>query len=160
MPSFDIVCEVDNHEVSNAVDQANREVDTRFDFKGQNAKFEQDKEGVKLSAQTDFQLQQMLEILKGKLTKRQVDLGHLETKDPVIQHKSAEQLVIIKQGISTDIAKKIVKLIKDAKLKVQAAIQGDQVRVTGKKRDDLQSVIAFLREENVGLPLQFNNFRD
>ncbi len=160
MPSFDIVCEVDNHEVSNAVDQSNREVDTRFDFKGCAVRFELVNEGVKLSAETEFQLQQMVQILRAKLTKRQVDLGHLEEQTPSLQHKNAEQLIVLKQGISTEIAKKIVKLIKEKKLKVQAAIQGDQVRVTGKKRDDLQAVMALLREEEVGLPLQFNNLRD
>ncbi len=160
MPSFDVVCELDNHEVSNAVDQSNREVATRFDFKGCSAEFEQVKEGVKLQAETEFQLQQMVQILRAKLTKRQVDLGHLEEQAPTLQHNKAEQLILLKQGISTEMAKKIVKLIKEKKLKVQAAIQGEQVRVTGKKRDDLQAVMAVLREAELSLPLQFNNFRD
>ena len=160
MPSFDIVCEIDKHEVSNAVDQANREVANRFDFKGVDAKFELNKEGIQLHAQADFQLKQMLDILRSKLTKRSIDLGHLQEQEPVIQYKSAEQLVRLQEGISTDIAKKIVKLIKAQKFKVQAAIQGEQVRVTGKKRDDLQEVIALLNETDVELPLQFNNFRD
>jgi hypothetical protein len=160
MPSFDIVCELDQHEVANAVDQANREVGTRFDFKGSNAQYELNKETIKLSAETDFQLKQMMDILRTKLTKRNVNLGHLEVGEPVLQHKSAEQVVTLKQGISSEMAKKIIKLIKDKKFKVQASIQGEQVRVNGKKRDDLQEVIAFLRNEDVGLPVQFGNFRD
>lgn len=160
MPSFDIVCELDQHEVANAVDQANREVSNRFDFKGSNAKFDLNKDIVKLSAEADFQLNQMLDILRTKLTKRNIDLGHLVIADPIIQHKSAEQSVTLKQGIDTDVAKKIVKMIKGQKFKVQASIQGDQVRVTGKKRDDLQETIGYLKTEDVGLPLQFDNFRD
>ena len=160
MPSFDIVCELDEHELSNAVDQANREVGTRFDFKGSNAKFDLNKDKIKLSAEADFQLNQMLDVLKNKLTKRSIDLGHMEIGDPVIQHKSAEQIVTMKQGIPTDIAKKVVKLLKEKKFKVQASIQGDQVRVTGKKRDELQEVMSCLRNEDIDLPLQFGNFRD
>ncbi len=160
MPSFDIVCELDQHEVANAVDQANREVGTRFDFKGTDAQYEHNKETIKLLAETDFQLKQMMDILRTKLTKRNVDLGHLEIAEPVIQHKSAEQVVTLKQGINAEIAKKIIKLIKEKKFKVQASIQGDQVRVSGKKRDDLQEVIGFLRNEDVGIPVQFGNFRD
>lgn len=160
MPSFDVVSEFDKHEVVNAIDQANREVGTRFDFKGSQACYEFKDEVIKLKAENDFQLKQMLEILNGKLTKRGVDIQHLEIKDPVIQHKTAEQEVKMKSGIGTEDAKKIVKMIKDEKLKVQAAIQGDQVRVTGKKRDDLQEVIALLKQEKVGIPLQFTNFRD
>ncbi|MCH9644341.1 MAG: YajQ family cyclic di-GMP-binding protein [Gammaproteobacteria bacterium] len=160
MPSFDIVCELDHHELSNAVDQANREVTTRFDFKGSGAKYELDKATIKMKAEADFQLKQMLEILRGKLTKRGIDLAHLKVEDPVIQHKSAEQLITLREGISGDIAKKVVKMIKDNKFKVQASIQGDQVRVAGKKRDELQSVIAFMREQSVELPLDYQNFRD
>ena len=160
MPSFDIVSEIDTHEVTNAVDQANREVSTRFDFKGANAKFTFEGEIVKLSAENDFQLQQMLDILKKKLTKRQVDLGHMKVADPVIQHKTAEQNVTMEQGIKQELAKKIVKIIKNEKMKVQASVQGDQVRVTGKKRDDLQQVIALMKEQEIDLPLQFVNFRD
>ncbi len=160
MPSFDIVCELDEHEVSNAVDQANREVGNRFDFKGTNAKFDLNKDTIKLSAEADFQLKQMIEVLCNKFTKRSIDLGHMEIADPVIQHKSAEQVITMKQGIPADIAKKVVKLLKEKKFKVQASIQGDQVRVTGKKRDDLQEVMACLRGEDVGLPLNFTNFRD
>lgn len=160
MPSFDIVSEMDEHEVKNAVDQANREVSTRFDFKGTDSHFSLEKQTIKLSTESEFQLQQMMDVLQAKMTKRGVDLGHLDVKEPVIHHKTATQEIILQQGIETDMAKKIVKLIKGSKLKVQAQIQGEQVRVTGKKRDDLQEVIAFLREENLGLPLQYVNFRD
>ncbi len=160
MPSFDVTSEFDRHEVVNAVDQANREVGTRFDFKGSNAKYELNAETIKMSAEADFQLKQMHEILCNKLTKRGVDIGHIELKDPVIQMKSAVQEVLLKQGIETEIAKKIIKFIKDKKLKVQAAIQGDQLRITGKKRDDLQETIALLRQEDFKIPLQYGNFRD
>ncbi|WP_198243703.1 YajQ family cyclic di-GMP-binding protein [methane-oxidizing endosymbiont of Gigantopelta aegis] len=160
MPSFDIVSEFDSHEVSNAVDQANREVSTRFDFKGSDAKFELQDEKIMMIAESTFQLQQMLPILYSKMTKRGVDIGCLETGEPKASGKMAQQELTLKQGLEQDIAKKIVKLIKDKKLKVQAAIQGDKVRVTGKKRDDLQQVIQMLKQEDVGQPLQFNNFRD
>jgi len=160
MPSFDIVSEMDDHELNNAIDQANREVTTRFDFKGTSSKYEFEKDKIKLSTESDFQLKQMIDILENKMTKRSVDLGHLDKKEPVIHHKSATQEIAIKKGIEQDVGKKIIKMIKDQKLKVQASIQGDQVRVTGKKRDDLQEVIAFLREANVGIPLQYVNFRD
>ena len=160
MPSFDIVSELDAHEVTNAVDQANREVGTRFDFKGTGANFELQETAVTLHAQVDFQLKQMLEILKLKLTKRSVDLACLSTADPVITGHSATQLVTLKQGIDTETAKKIQRLIKDSGLKLQAAIQGEQVRVTGKKRDDLQAAIAQVRAAKLELPLQFTNFRD
>ena len=160
MPSFDIVSELDWHELSNAVDQANREVTTRFDFKGTDAKFVLEKEKLSLSAQADFQLKQMREILAQKLAKRSIDLKHVEYKEPEIMAKTATQQVVLKDGIATDIAKKIIKMIKEKKLKVQTAIQGMQVRVTGKKRDDLQEVIAFLREATLEVPLQFENFRD
>ena len=160
MPSFDVVSEVDMHELSNAVDQANREVSNRFDFKGTGAKFELEESTVSLTAQVEFQLQQMMDILRQKLSKRGIDIGALEVKDPVVSGNEARQAAVVRQGIDSALAKKLVKSIKDAKLKVQAAIQGEQVRVTGKKRDDLQSVIAMLREADVDLPLQFTNFRD
>ncbi len=160
MPSFDIVSELDQHEVTNAVDQANREVGTRFDFKGANASFTYADEAIKLEAEADFHLKQMIDVLKTKLTKRGIDLAHMDVEDPVVQHKKAEQNVKLKQGIDTDTAKKIIKLIKTEKMKVQTAIQGEKVRVTGKKRDDLQTVIAFLRKQELELPLQFENFRD
>lgn len=160
MPSFDITCEFEKHEVVNAIDQANREVGTRFDFKDSDAVFDFNKETITMSAKTEFQLQQMYDILCNKLTKRNVDIGHIELKDPVIQFKSAKQEVLLKQGIPGDIAKKIVQFIKDKKLKVQASIQGDQVRVIGKKRDDLQETIAALRQEDFKLPIEFGNFRE
>lgn len=161
MPSFDIVSEFDQHELDNAVDQANREVANRFDFKDSGAKFDLTQNLIKMSAENDFQLQQMLDILYKKMTKRGVDVAHIEPKTPVLQHKKAEQELVLKQGIAADIAKKIIKLIKDQKMKVQASIQGEQVRVTGKKRDDLQAVIAFFRgETEIKLPLDFVNFRD
>ncbi len=160
MPSFDIVSELDMHEVANAVDQANRELSTRFDFKGVDASFELAGSEISLSADVDFQLQQMLEMLKGKLVKRQLDVKCLDIGEINASGVKARQTVGLKQGLDQPTAKKITKLIKEKKLKVQAAIQGEQVRVTGKKRDDLQSVIALLREADIDLPLQFNNFRD
>ncbi len=160
MPSFDIVSELDMHEVSNAVDQANREVGTRFDFRGVDARFELNGEVITMFAEVDFQLKQLLDILYAKMTKRNVDIGALEPEKVEGVGKQVRQRLKMKQGIDTPTAKKIVKVIKDKKLKVQAQIQGDQVRVTGKKRDDLQEVIAMLRQEDVGIPLQFNNFRD
>lgn len=160
MPSFDIVSKVENHEVKNAVDQANREVGTRFDFKGSDAHFELAEDKVTLIGQNEFQLQQMRDILISKSAKRGIDVLSLEIKDPEVALHQAKQQIIVKQGISTEIGKKISKYIKDKKFKVQASIQGEQVRVTGKKRDDLQEVIAALRKENFELPLQFENFRD
>lgn len=160
MPSFDIVSESDQHEISNAVDQTNREVSTRFDFKGTDARVEQNKEKLTIIAPTDFQLKQVDEILRNKLTKRQIDIRVLNYEKINTNLSEARQVIEVKQGIDTENAKKIVKLIKDAGLKVQASIQGDQVRVTGKKRDDLQEAIAMLRQAKVELPLQFNNFRD
>ena len=160
MPSFDVVSELDMHEVANALDQANREVSTRFDFKGSNARYEQKDSDVVLHAQVEFQLQQMLDILQTKLVKRGVDIACLEVKEPEVSGKEARQTVILRQGIDTELAKQIVKLVKESKLKVQAAIQGDKVRITGKKRDDLQEAIALLRRAKLTLPLQYDNFRD
>lgn len=160
MPSFDVVSEVDLQEVNNAVDQANREVGTRYDFKGVDAKFERDGNEVKLTAEADIQLEQMLDILKAKLAKRGIELGSLDIKEAEKSGKHLHQKVILRQGIDTELARKIVKMIKDKKLKVQAAIQGDKVRVSGKKRDDLQSVIAMLKASEIDLPLQYDNFRD
>lgn len=160
MPSFDIVSEVDLQEVRNSVDQANREVGTRFDFKGVAAKFEQTDTDIKLSAENEFQLNQMMDILRQKLVKRKVDIASMDIKEPETSLNAARQHVIIKQGVDSDSARKMVKDIKGSKIKVQAQIQGDQVRVTGKKRDDLQQVITLLREADYGLPLQFTNFRD
>jgi len=160
MPSFDIVSEIDMHEVANAVDQANREVGTRFDFKGTDASYERAENVVTQRGSSDFQLQQMRDILYNKLTKRGIDIRCTDVGDSEQSGKGVKQTVTLRQGIDADLARKIVKLIKDAKLKVQAAIQGDQVRVTGKKRDDLQEVIAMLRKAELPMPLQFNNFRD
>jgi len=160
MPSFDIVSEVDTHELNNAIDQANREVGTRYDFKGASASFKFGDDVITMETESDFQLGQMLDILYNKCAKRGVDLGNLEAGDVELIGQRAIQKIIVKQGIDKDLARKIVKKIKEEKLKVQSAIQGDQVRVTGKKRDDLQSVIAMLKDADMGLPLQFNNFRD
>jgi uncharacterized protein YajQ (UPF0234 family) len=160
MPSFDVVSEVNHHELSNAVDQANREVGTRFDFKGSGSNFELNGTQITLNTQSEFQLQQMYDILCNKLVKRGVDIVALELGKPDIQLKTATQMVTVREGIETLEAKKMVKLIKDRKMKVQAAIQGDQLRVTGKKRDDLQEVIALLKENDFGMPLQFKNYRD
>ncbi|MBL3590723.1 MAG: YajQ family cyclic di-GMP-binding protein [gamma proteobacterium endosymbiont of Lamellibrachia anaximandri] len=160
MPSFDIVSEVDIQEVRNAADQANREIGTRFDFKGVDAKFEQNESEITLRAEQEFQLQQMMDILRQKLVKRKVDIACMDIKDPETTLSTARQQIIIKQGIDTDTARKMVKAIKASKIKVQAQIQGEQVRVNGKKRDDLQQIIAMLREADYGLPLQYQNFRD
>ncbi len=160
MPSFDIISEVNLNEAANAVDQANREVDTRFDFKGSGAKYELAESVITLIAENDFQLQQMMDILHIKLTKRNVDIASLKAEEPQIAGRQAKQTVTLIQGIDSALAKKIVKLIKDSKMKVQAAIQGEKVRVTGKKRDDLQECIALLRAAQLEQPLQFDNFRD
>lgn len=160
MPSFDIVSELDMHEVSNAVDQSNREIEMRYDFKGVDARFEQSDGSVVMHAEVDFQLQQLLDVLRTKMIGRKIDVRCLEIKDPEKANMRARQEVVLKQGLDQPLAKKIVKMIKDAKLKVQSQIQGEQVRVTGKKRDDLQKVMAFLRDADLELPLQFNNFRD
>lgn len=160
MPSFDIVSELNPHEVANAVDQANREVGTRFDFKGTGAKFELAELVITLSAPADFQLKQMMDILKLKLTKRGIDIVCMKVDEPVVTGQTAKQVATLRQGIDTELGKKLQRLIKDSKLKVQAAIQDKQVRVTGKSRDDLQSAIALVRGSKLDLPLQFTNFRD
>lgn len=160
MPSFDVVSELDMHELTNAVDQANKEITSRFDFKGTNARFERNDYIVTLVAPNDFQLKQMLEILSLKLSKRGIDVACMEAADPEIAIHEARQNVTLRHGLDSALSKKIIKLIKDSKLKVQGAIQGDKIRVTGKSRDDLQSAIALLKKADVGLPLQFENFRD
>jgi cyclic-di-GMP-binding protein len=160
MPSFDIVSELNPHEVANAVDQANREVGTRFDFKGTNAKFELNEFVITLSAPADFQLKQMMDILKLKLTKRGIDIVCMKVDEPIVAGQTAKQVATLRQGIDTELGKKLQRLIKDSKLKVQAAIQDKQVRVTGKSRDDLQAAIALVRGGKLELPLQFTNFRD
>jgi uncharacterized protein YajQ (UPF0234 family) len=160
MPSFDVVSEIDHHELANAVDQANREVSTRFDFKGTDSRFELAENTVTMHTESEFQLQQMYDMLCNKLVKRGIDLLSLELGEPEIHIKSAKQDVLVKEGVETSDLKNMVKLIKTSKAKVQAAIQGAQLRVTGKKRDDLQGVIAMLKDANLGIPLQFKNFRD
>ena len=160
MPSFDIVSEFDMHEAHNAIDQVNKEITTRFDFKGSNALFEHQDDNIIMKAESTFQLQQMLPILYAKMGKRGIDINSMDSGKITDTGKTAQQTISLKQGISSDLAKQIVKLIKDKKMKVQAAINGDKVRVTGKKRDDLQEVIQMLRTEDLGQPLQFNNFRD
>ena len=160
MPSFDVVSDFDHQEVVNAVDQANREVNTRFDFKGTGSKFELEGQLITLTTQSDFQLKQMLDILRQKLSKRGVDIGCMKNEEPEITGSQAKQNVILRKGIEMLLAKSLVKTIKGSKLKVQAAIQGDKLRVSGKKRDDLQSVISLLKDTDVDLPLQYENFRD
>ncbi|MBK1719555.1 YajQ family cyclic di-GMP-binding protein [Thiocystis violacea] len=160
MPSFDVVSEIELQEVRNAVDQANREIGTRFDFKGIDASFELADGKILMVGEQEFHLQQMMDILRQKLVKRQVDLSCLDPGEPVSNLSAARQEIVLKQGVDSDTAKRMVKAIKASKIKVQAQIQGDQVRVTGKKRDDLQEAIVLLRGEDWGLPLQFNNFRD
>ena len=160
MPSFDIVSEVDHHELANAVDQANREVTTRFDFKGTDSSFTLDENRIAMKTESEFQLDHMLDMLYSKLSKRGIDLEGVEADEPEIGAKTASRALTIREGIDTEMAKKMVKLVKQSKLKVQASIQGDQVRVTGKKRDDLQAAMSLLREAELGLPLQFKNFRD
>ncbi len=160
MPSFDVVSEFDAHEARNAVDQANREVATRFDFKGTDSHYEIEGEQILLASQSDFQLQQMLDILRQKLAKRGIDVGCMDPQEPELALNKARQKVLLRQGIDTERARKLVKTIKASKLKVQAAIQGDKLRISGKKRDDLQAAIALLKEQDIGLPLQYENFRD
>jgi cyclic-di-GMP-binding protein len=160
MPSFDVVSEIDSHELTNAVDQASRELSQRFDFKNTGAEFELEETTVTMSAPAEFQLKQMLEILKLKIAKRGIDIVCLEVKEPLVNLAVAKQLVVLRHGIDQETGKKVTRLIKDSKLKVQAQIQGEKVRVTGKKRDDLQETIALLRKSTFEVPLQFNNFRD
>jgi len=161
MPSFDIVSELDKHELTNAIDQANKEVTTRYDFKGTDSSFTLKDNVVTLKTESEFQLQQMLNMLIEKANRRGVDVKCMEIKDPDIQLKTAKQVVEMKEGLDAALAKKIIKAIKDAKLKVQANKQEDSVRVTGKKRDDHQAVMQLLKGmEDLDMPLQFNNFRD
>lgn len=160
MPSFDVVSEFDAHEASNAVDQANREVSTRFDFKGTGSKYELQDQLIALTSQTDFQLKQMLDILRQKLSKRGIDIACMKEEEPEISGNEARQKVILRQGIDTPLAKELVKKIKASKVKVQSSIQGEKLRVSGKKRDDLQAIIALLKDSETELPLQYDNFRD
>ncbi len=160
MQSFDVVSRVNQQEVRNAVDQANRELGTRFDFKGTNAKFDLEDDQITMRAPNEFQLRQMYDVLTKRLVGRQVDIRCLTLDDPQINVSGARQLIMVRQGVESEIAREIVKLIKALKLKVQVAIQGNQLRVSGKKRDDLQQVIGMLKEAKFDLPLQFENYRD
>lgn len=161
MPSFDTVSEANLVEVKNAVDQANKEITTRFDFKGSDARVEQKERDLTAFADSEFQLSQVRDVLTNKMTKRNVDVRFLDHgKIEKIGGDKVKQVIKVKNGIETEDAKKIVRLIKDSKMKVQASIQGDAVRVTGAKRDDLQAAMAMLRKDIQELPLEFNNFRD
>ena len=160
MPSFDVVSELNKHELTNAVDQAIRELSQRFDFKDTGATFELVDKTVTLKAQVECQLKQMLDILTLRCSKRGIDLNYMDIQDPKTDLGSAQQDVIFKEGVDAETAKKISKLIKDSKMKVTPALQGEKVRVTGKSRDDLQAVIQLLRGAKLETPLQFNNFRD
>ena len=160
MPSFDVVSEVNHHELSNGIDQANREVTTRFDFKGTGSSFELNDQEISMNTESEFQLQQMYDMLCSKLVKRGIDIACLKKAEPVIQARTATQTVTVNEGIDTPTAKEMAKLIKQSKTRVQAAIQGEQLRVTGKKRDDLQAIIALLKDANLEIPLQYKNFRD
>ncbi len=160
MPSFDVVSEVDGHELKNAVDQTNREIGNRFDFKGSDSKVELNGTDMKVSSDSKFRVEQVVSVLHQKLAKRGIDISCLEAEDVEEALKNAKQTIKVREGLDKELAKKVVKLIKDSKLKVQAAIQGEQVRVTGKKRDDLQNVMTLLKDASIGVPLQFNNFRD
>ena len=160
MPSFDVVSEVNAHELTNAVDQASRELETRFDFRGSGATFELSDFVVTLTAPNEFQVQQMRPILTDKLARRKIDVGAMKPEEPEVALNKTQQKIVMRNGIDADHARKIVKSIKESKLKVQASIQGEQVRVTGKKRDDLQAVMQLLKKAELGQPLQFTNCRD
>lgn len=160
MPSFDVVSEVDMHEVTNALDQTNKEITTRFDLKNTGSKCDRDDNVITVISDSDFNVNQVEQVLMGRMAKRNITLGSLEKGDLVTSGKEVRQAITIRQGIDSVLAKKIVKSIKDLKNKTQASIQEDKVRVSGKKRDQLQEVIAMLREANHDLPLQFINFRD
>ena len=160
MPSFDVVSEFDAHEARNAIDQANREVNTRFDFKGTGSKYVLEDNVITLTSQTDFQLKQMTDILHQKLAKRGIDIACLKEEEIEMTGNEARQRIIMRQGLETLFSKSLIKKIKASKIKVQTSIQGEKLRVSGKKRDDLQAVIALLKDENTDLPLQYENFRD
>jgi uncharacterized protein YajQ (UPF0234 family) len=160
MPSFDVISEVDKHELTNAVDQASRELTTRFDFKGTEATYTLDDYTITQAAPSEFQLQQMLDILRGRLVARKIDIRALDVAEPETNLGGSRQKITVKQGIEQPVAKKLVAALKAAKLKVEAQINGDKLRVSGKKRDDLQQAMAVLRGAEVELPLQFDNFRD
>ncbi len=160
MPSFDTVSEINHHELTNAIDQANREIGTRYDFKGSDAKIEFTATEIMFHAQSRFQLQQMFPVLLQKMSKRGLDVNSLKSGDVVESANSAKQPYSVQEGIDKELARKIVKLIKGSKIKVQPSIQGEQIRISGKKRDDLQQAIQLLKDAELGIPLQFINFRD
>ena len=161
MPSFDIVSDVNQVEVRNAIDQANKEISTRFDFKGSDARVEYKEKVLTLFADDEFKLKQVTDILTGKLAKRQVDVRSLKYGDPEkISGNKVKQAITVRTGVEQELSKKIVRLVKDSKLKVQASIQGDAVRVTGAKRDELQNAIALIKKSITDFPLQYQNFRD
>ena len=161
MPSFDVVSEADMIEVKNAVEQSNKEITTRFDFKGSDARVEHKENELTAFADSEFQLSQVRDVLTNKLTKRKVDVRFLDEGDiKKIGGDKVKQIIKIRKGIESDAAKKIVRIVKDSKMKVQASIQGEAVRINGAKRDDLQAAMALLRKEVADLPLEFNNFRD
>ncbi len=161
MPSFDVVCELNLHELSNAIDQSSREIATRFDFKGVKASFSHKDNVIHLKAESEFQIEQMMDILRKKLVKRNIELSHMKKPEsPKASGNTVEQEITMQNGINSEIAKKIVKFLKESKLKIQASILGEQVRVTGTKKDELQTAIALLRKEDFSLPLQYTNFRD
>lgn len=160
MPSFDVVSEIDQHELTNAVDQANREINNRFDFKGTDSKIEIVDNSLTIISSSEFQVKQIHDILETKVTKRGIDIRCLDYGEILENNNQARQIVNIKKGVDNELARKIVKMIKSSKLKTQAAIQGDQVRITGKKRDDLQATIAEIKEAKFNVPLQYINFRD
>lgn len=160
MPSFDVVSEVDKHELSNAVDQANRELNTRFDFKGANANIEIKDKDIILTTESSFQIQQMLDILHNKMIKRKIDIACLSPDEVKEAIGKATLKITVQQGIDADNGRKIIKLIKQAKMKVQSAMQDEQVRITGKKRDDLQAAMKLIKDGDLGMPVQFTNFRD
>tara|TARA_B100000745_G_scaffold135741_1_gene88728 strand:+ start:380 stop:862 length:483 start_codon:yes stop_codon:yes gene_type:complete len=160
MPSFDVVSEIEQHELVNAIDQANREISTRFDFKGTNSKVELSEWVLTIISKSEFQVKQMNDILENKINKRGIDIRCLEYGEIIENNNEARQIVTIKKGINKDKARTIVKMIKNSKLKLQASIQGEQVRISGKKRDDLQDAISELKEAKFDIPLQYINFRD
>ncbi|MCG8379283.1 MAG: YajQ family cyclic di-GMP-binding protein [Proteobacteria bacterium] len=160
MPSFDVVSEIDQHELTNAIDQANREINNRFDFKGTNSKIDMDNNNLTIISASEFQIKQINDILENKLTKRKIDIRCLSYGEITENNNEAKQIIGIRQGIDKELARHIVKLVKNSKMKIQAAIQGEQVRISGKKRDDLQQAITLLKNEKVDVPLQYVNFRD
>ena len=160
MPSFDVVSEIEQQELTNAIDQANREISTRFDFKGTDSKIDLNEWVLTIVSKSEFQIKQINDILKNKLNKRGIDIRCLEYEEIVENNNEARQIIKIKKGIDKDKAKLIVMMIKNSKLKIQASIQGEQVRISGKKRDDLQNAISELKKTKINIPLQYINFRD